>query len=548
MNRREVFRVEFQGRSNGAPLPLRDHPEVAVLRFSQEENPGAWAEVCFPDPATIRWRGRGCRLRLVGEPADYHYARPAGNDRWEFNFLNSRTQFMVTRVEGGMEVDAPWEQHSCRQLIISAIPETPDGVWEFTLEEFTGEWSPTHLRESSEETMEVIEREFQAWDRQLPPAAGSLAEARQLASYIAWVSLVKPSGHLRREAMLMSKNWMVNIWSWDHCFNALALVPGHGPMAWDQWAVAFDHQHSGGMLPDCQNDREIIWNFTKPPVHGWALGEMIRRGFVPTTAQCRQAIRWLERWTDWWLRCRDEDRDGIPQYNHGNDSGWDNSTLFAAGMPVEGPDLATFLVLQMETLADLHECLQHRVVAARWRARAADLVRKLLAHSWDPGTGRFLGRRSGDHVTAEGDSLVAFLPLLLGRHLPEEVRHRLVDGLAEPGRFLTAHGLATESLRSPHYRPAGYWRGPIWAPATLLIIRGLQACGAHVLAREVAERFCITFARSGSAENFDALTGAGQCDRAYTWTASVFLVLAEELARNDPITQVELSDPRHWEA
>jgi hypothetical protein len=31
------------------------------------------------------------------------------------------------------------------------------------------------------------------------------------------------------------------------------------------------------------------------------------------------------------------------------------------------------------------------------------------------------------------------------------------------------------------------------------------------------------------AENFDALTGEGLCDRAYTWTASVFQILAAKI-------------------
>ena len=36
--------------------------------------------------------------------------------------------------------------------------------------------------------------------------------------------------------------------------------------------------------------------------------------------------------------------------------------------------------------------------------------------------------------------------------------------------------------------------------------------------------------KSGFAECFDALTGAGQRDRAYTWTASIFFLLASEFA------------------
>ena len=34
--------------------------------------------------------------------------------------------------------------------------------------------------------------------------------------------------------------------------------------------------------------------------------------------------------------------------------------------------------------------------------------------------------------------------------------------------------------------------------------------------------------QSGFAENFDALTGAALRDRAYTWTASVYLLLARQ--------------------
>ena len=91
--------------------------------------------------------------------------------------------------------------------------------------------------------------------------------------------------------------------------------------------------------------------------------------------------------------------------------------------------------------------------------------------------------------------------------------------------------LATESPASPLYKNDGYWRGPIWAPSTLLLYDGLRACGRADLARRVAERFCRMCAKSGFAENYDALTGEGLRDRAYTWTASVFLVLAAELAR-----------------
>jgi glycogen debranching enzyme len=62
----------------------------------------------------------------------------------------------------------------------------------------------------------------------------------------------------------------------------------------------------------------------------------------------------------------------------------------------------------------------------------------------------------------------------------------------------------------------------------MLLVEGLAACGENQLARELCRRFCAMAARSGMAENFDALTGQGLRDRAYTWTSSVFLVLGHE--------------------
>ena len=73
------------------------------------------------------------------------------------------------------------------------------------------------------------------------------------------------------------------------------------------------------------------------------------------------------------------------------------------------------------------------------------------------------------------------------------------------------------------------WRGPIWAPTTMIVAEGLEAAGEIELAQEIRRRFCRTVARSGMAENFDALTGGPLRDRAYTWTSSVFLIFAHQL-------------------
>jgi hypothetical protein len=60
----------------------------------------------------------------------------------------------------------------------------------------------------------------------------------------------------------------------------------------------------------------------------------------------------------------------------------------------------------------------------------------------------------------------------------------------------------------------------------VLIEDGLRRSGFAGLADTVADRFLRLCERSGFAENFDALTGQGLRDRAYTWTAAAYLILA----------------------
>jgi glycogen debranching enzyme len=142
------------------------------------------------------------------------------------------------------------------------------------------------------------------------------------------------------------------------------------------------------------------------------------------------------------------------------------------------------------------------------------------------GTGFPAFDTSGKRI--EHRSLLEFVTLILGPLLPQEIYRTLVRRLVSEGH-LTTHGLATEPPDSPLYRSDGYWRGPIWAPSTYLIFDGLRAGGQTDFAQQVAESFCQLVADGGMAENFDALTGEGLRDRAYTWTASVFLLLAHWL-------------------
>jgi glycogen debranching enzyme len=516
MERREIFRVQALSKDRPVAVTEIATPE----KLSLVKSPGESAEAAFASDTRLLLRGQGLGLRLSGDGGWYTTLRPAGDGVWELNLFAQRLQVMLTLRSGHIGIDAPWDKEACKHVRIDLLPDE-NGNWELEIEEFRTAWEPPAHTISFADAVASARGDFKEWFEHSLPASHSFAPARPLAAYVNWTSLVTPRGHFKREAMLMSKNWMINVWSWDHCFNAIALAKLQPTLAWDQWALMFDHQNEHGALPDCVNDADIVWNFTKPPVHGWALREMRAQGIALTKRQLEQARGWLSAWTRWWLRYRDDDHDGLPNYNHGNDSGWDNASFMSAGPPVEGADLAAFLIVQMDVIAGLCDELKKPKEARQWRSNADDLFQRLMSHSWRGN--HFVSPRSGDHLVAEGDSLVPFMPMLLGNRFDAPQRASLIRGVK---RFVTAHGVATECPQSPLYQPDGYWRGPVWAPSTHLIVSGLLECGEEKLASRIARAFCKTCVKSGMAENFDALTGAGLRDRAYTWTASVFQVLA----------------------
>jgi putative isomerase len=527
--RYEILRIELISQGHSLPYQLETTPECLAL-----EGGSGRLELCIAGEDLVRLRCRGVAARLVIDASTFDYAMPAGEGCWEVNSFQTRRKYRLTPLEGRLQVDAPWRETRADHVAIDLLPDEASNSAECALEAFESTWKRQVYEQSFEACVAEARDEFQRWLDRTVAAPERYAEAHQMAAYINWSCVVNPAGYLTRPAMLMSKNWMTNVWSWDHCFNAMALVYSNPELAWDQLMLMVDNQDVHGAFPDSINDADIVWNFCKPPIHGWALRFMLRRSRWITPQRLEEIYAPLCRWTDWWLDCRDADGDGIPQYHHGNDSGWDNCTAFEVGPPVESADLSAYLIIQMDVLAEVARLMGREDEALSWQRRADALLERLLAHSWRGD--RFVAPRSGDHAVFESDTLFHFLPLVLGERLPVTVREHLVAGLKEPGRFLTTYGLATESVRSPLYQPDGYWRGPIWAPSTLILIDGLAACGEHILAKDLARSFCDMAARSGMAENYDALRGEGLRDRAYTWTSSAFLILAHEYLRdlNEP--------------
>jgi glycogen debranching enzyme len=436
---------------------------------------------------------------------------------------------MLTSLLGIIRLKMDWNATSAREVTFEFLPVDDDQTIEMAIEEFRSSWHPRQYSGSFDQAADQVRHDYQQWIAKMPAVPPEFQPAAELAAYVNWSAVVTPEGHLTRPSMLMSKNWMNAVWSWDHCFNAMALAELDPAPAWDQYMLMFDKQSPEGALPDTVTDREMVWGFSKPPIHGLVLAWLMSHSGAIGQKQLAEAYGPLARWADWYFQFRDDNRDGLPQYNHGNDSGWDNSTVFRIGPAVKTPDLAAYLVIQMETLAEVASRLGRQQESDKWKSRSQTLLNALVSSYWRDG--HFVALRSEDHSAIESDSLLLYLPIILGKQLPENIRAKMIADLKKRGEFLTDQGLATERLTSQYYESDGYWRGPIWAPSTFIIVQGLEASGEHEFARELKTRYCRMAAKSGFAENYDAVSGRALRDPAYTWTSSVFLIFAHELGQ-----------------
>ncbi len=385
------------------------------------------------------------------------------------------------------------------------------------------------------------QREYADWQQRRPIVEPRYEAAADFAWHMLWNQRIDPVGHITRPAILMSRHWMHCVWPWDACFSALAVAAADPQLAWNQVLMHFDHQLPNGQIPDAIHDGHASYGWVKPPIQGWTISHLLRE--LPADANApylREAYDKLSRWTQWWYDCRDFDRDGACHYMHGNDSGWDNATIFDVAQPVEAPDLSAHLVLQCEALADLARRLNRPAEAMAWDAKAMRQRQILFAHQVE--NDRFIARDQSDQPIAATDSLLLRIPIILGHRLPMALRPPLLSDLREGGRFLTTHGLATEAIDSAEYQPDGYWRGPMWAPPVYMAFDGLLDLGEFELAGDIARRFCRTCAAEPTAmfENYDVTSGRGLRCKAYSWTAAVFLRLASWLAQQRDVSTLTI--------
>jgi glycogen debranching enzyme len=383
------------------------------------------------------------------------------------------------------------------------------------------------------------------------------SDLQAMAAFCWWVlgiNTVTLAGQDNARAVVPSKIGYVGLWQWDAYFIAAGLRHGDPELAREQLDLAFRFPSPNGQLPDVVHDEGVLASsddlptvdrdkllrdgssiarpdaaipLTKPPLAAWALRRVLE--FVDDRDWADAAWRTVARSQEWWFDHSDLDRDGMPEYGHPYSSGLDDHPIFDHELPIPSPDLAAYLVVQDDLLAERADEVGDTVGAERYRARANRTL-ALLERSWDEVAG-FYRAGTPDHLLDEYGA-VSLLPLLTGR-LPEARTSRILAALADQELFATPFVVPTVARSDSSFSADRMWRGPVWVNINALLVDGLAKSGHPDRSRELAERTVqLILTAGGPHEYFNPLTGEKPpgATTAFGWSAALFLDLAIQLS------------------
>jgi glycogen debranching enzyme len=112
---------------------------------------------------------------------------------------------------------------------------------------------------------------------------------------------------------------------------------------------------------------------------------------------------------------------------------------------------------------------------------------ELVQRYWDPDSGAFFDRRSGDGFRRVLTPAV-FWPLAAGMATPEQAE-RVAALVADPEKLGGLCPCPTVSHDDPDFSPDGlYWRGAVWVPLVFMTSVALRNYGRHDLAAGISRK------------------------------------------------------------
>ncbi len=517
----ELIHIHPTYRGKKVSYAVITSPTELVLRTEYGE-----VRCCFPEENLLYVKGeKGLGLRLDKDMEIHEIMKKRPGKAWEGVFRWT-CSCIFNPLKGDLEMNAPWDWEKLTTPIVKGdvLPDV-NGEFLLSVEESEPAGFVRDAYPAYEDGLKAVAADWQAFLGKIPHFNAQLEERRAEVSYILWSHLVGPAGKIRRPLMYMSGTGCAS--EWQMCQNAVALNDNL-ELAVELLLNMIDQAGPEGQFPDFYDDMRAIFQLTKPPLQGWALKWIMKfhdlRREVPRS-KLEYMYQGYARWADWFMEYRDDDHDGIPQYEHGDETGYDDNTMFMVSPIMECPDLCAYLGLLFEALGDLAQMLDKPSgEAEEWYRRSRKIIDQMLATFWNGE--RFVARTSGTHQVVASDSILYYVPIILGKRLPQNVIDKMAEDLSAEGDWLTQYGLATEKLSSDEFRITGMAKGMVIPPANMTIITGLYDAGKQELARMIAMRYCMAIRDGGISMMINPLAGVRGPGFSGSWPSCAYVALA----------------------
>jgi hypothetical protein len=238
----------------------------------------------------------------------------------------------------------------------------------------------------------------------------------------------------------------------------------------------------------------------------------------------------------------------VPSYYHADESGYDESTLFYKGLPLQSPDLIANVALLCEGCGKLAAKCGKDGEQKTWQEKSEKLIKYLVDNMWD-------GEQFAAILTATGEkytcgSIALLQPIMLGDRLPKNITDKIAKRLTDPEEFLTEIGVASEHLKSDKQLLFAFTTGPVIAPTQMLLVQGLWDSGHKEEAKLIAVRYLNALLSKGLAlgihnsrrepVKWNLLKDGPQIPPAYdvgfamsAWIASIFILMVTSIMNQE---------------
>ncbi|WP_462320990.1 MGH1-like glycoside hydrolase domain-containing protein [Halochromatium sp.] len=283
------------------------------------------------------------------------------------------------------------------------------------------------------------------------------------------------------------------VYLWDSAFIA---------QVWRWWdaGVGADVLRAVIDLRDGDRLQHVVTEFhqsryTQPPLIAWSvLGILDALPQRQARALLVDVYVPLHRYQAWLESNRQLDN-GLYAWAHPYESGVENAPRFSNTdesrlrdtRRIAAADFSSYVVVQLETLAQMARRLAQEQEASAFAAKAATLRRRINQLLWDEQAGLYLDRAEAGHPIRIS-TIASLMPLWAG--VPDQRRAaRLAQHLSDPSHFGTQIPLPSVARKEPSFEK-DMWRGPVWINTAYAVVQGLLRYDRQREAGEIAFRLC----------------------------------------------------------